>query len=130
MSLKVVVQEAQKEARKWIVSHRASEFLALSSNILTFLSHHTTQIKAIQADCHNTSPLLDLPNPLKLTVIMSKMLLKGAQSILAYKITYATTPSLKDNVRRDDLLILHAPYTTYKYQNWKLCKAFSVVVSH
>ncbi|KAL6321934.1 hypothetical protein AAG906_035839 [Vitis piasezkii] len=41
-----------------------SEFLALSSNILAFLSPHITQINAILAFCHRITLLLDLPNPL------------------------------------------------------------------
>ena len=59
---------------------------------------------------------------------MSKMLLEGTQSILAiFEIICATTPLSKDNVRRDDLLILHALYTTYKCQDWELCRVFSIV---
>ena len=45
-------------------SHRFFEFLALSSNILTFISRHTTQIKAMHAFCHKTIPLLEMPKPL------------------------------------------------------------------
>ena len=37
-------------------SHRFSAFLALSSKILTFLSRHTAQIKAMHAVCHKTMP--------------------------------------------------------------------------
>ena len=58
-------------------SHRFSKFLALSSNILAFLSRHTNQIKAMHAVCHKTTPLLDIPKPLQLMDIMSEMLLEG-----------------------------------------------------
>ena len=43
MPLKPVEQKAQNEAMKWMESQRFSEFLVLSSNILAFLSRHTTQ---------------------------------------------------------------------------------------
>ena len=45
--------------------------LALSSKILVFLSHHTTHIKARQANYHNTFPLMVLPNSVYEMVIMS-----------------------------------------------------------
>ena len=47
MPLKPAEQKAQNEVMKWMESQRFSEFLALSSNILAFLSLHTTQIKAL-----------------------------------------------------------------------------------
>ena len=64
MPLKTMEQKAQREARKWMESQKFFEFLALSSNILAFLSRHTTQIKAMHVDCHKTNPFLDNPNPL------------------------------------------------------------------
>ena len=57
--LKSLEQKAQKEARKQIESQRYSEFLALSSKILAFLSYHTTHINAMHAFCHKTIPLLE-----------------------------------------------------------------------
>ena len=71
MPSKFVVQETQKEAMKWMISQRTSEVFVLFSKILAFLSHHITQIKAIQAGCHNTRPLLERPNPLYEMAIMS-----------------------------------------------------------
>ena len=71
IALKVVVQEAQKEAKKWMISQRPLKVLALSSKILVFLSHHTTHIKARQANYHNTFPLMVLPNSVYEMVIMS-----------------------------------------------------------
>ena len=111
MSLKVVVQQAQKEVRKWMVSQRTPEFFALSSKILLFLSYYTTQIKAKQTICHNTRPLLELPNSLYEMVIMSQILLGRTQSILVNLDHLYYSP-----IKRDDLLILHAPYTTYRYR--------------
>ena len=81
--LKTLEQKAQKEVRKQIESQRYSEFLALSSKILAFLSRHTTHINAMHAFCHKTIPLLENPKPLKLLANMSEMLLGETQSIFA-----------------------------------------------
>ena len=64
-------------------SQKFSEFLTLSSKILTFLFHHTTQIKAMHAFCHKTIPLLEDPKLLKLVDNMSKMLIGETQSVFA-----------------------------------------------
>ena len=81
--LKTLEQKAQKEVRKQIESQRYSEFLALSSKILAFLSRHTTHIKAMHASCHKTISLLEDPKPLKLIDNMSDMPLGETQSVFA-----------------------------------------------
>ena len=63
--LKTLEQKAHREAKKRIESQRHPEFLALSSKILAFLSRHTTHINAMHASCHNTTPLLEEPKPLR-----------------------------------------------------------------
>ena len=67
--------------------------------------------------CHKTIPLFKKPKPLKLVDSMSKMLLGGTNPSWLIEIICAITPSSKSNVEKDDLLILHASCTTYKYQD-------------
>lgn len=57
--LKNLEQDVQKEAMKWIESHKPSRLFALS-NILAVLSCHIVHSKARQADLHN-SPFLVFP---------------------------------------------------------------------
>ena len=93
-------QKAQREARKTIESQRYSEFLALSTKILSFLSHHTTRIRAMLVACHKTIALLDEPKPLNLMDIMSKMLLRGTQSVLANWNNMCHNPIIKEQWRK------------------------------
>ena len=107
MPLKTTEQKAQREVRKWIESQRFSEFLTLSSNILTFLSRHTTQIKAMHEFYHKTIPLLDLPKSLK-------CFSEEPNPTWLAEIICATTPTTQNNVGKDDMLIFHASCTAYK----------------
>ena len=118
MPLKTMAQKAQREARKWMESHRFSEFLVLSSNILAFLSRHTTQIKVMHAVCHKTNPLLDDPKPLKLMDIMSEMFLGGIQSILANWNNLCHNPIVNEQCRKKWFIV--SPYFIHNLQMPKL----------
>ena len=69
------------------------------------------------ATCHKTIPLFEKPKPLKLVDSMSEMLLGRTNPSWLTEIICVITLSSKSNVEKDDLLILHASCTTYKYQN-------------
>ena len=79
-----------------MVSQRTSKVLIISSKNLAFVSHHTTQIKAKQAFCHNTNPLLKFPNPLYAMVIMSQIFLGETQSNLVNPNNLCHNPLVKE----------------------------------
>ena len=112
--LKTWEQKAQREARKWIMSQRFSEFLVLSSKILAFLSRHTTHNIAMHAACHNTIPLLEDPKPLKLVDSMSKMLLGGTEYVFVNWNNLYHNPIVREQWRKRWSIVLHASCTTCK----------------
>ena len=101
--LKTLEQKAQREARKWIESQRFSEFLALSSKILAFLSLHTTQIKAMHTACHKTILLLEDPKPLNFLhhyplVCFIKYTLASIQTLLQIGHDFLHDPSVASSM--------------------------------